>query len=101
MTFAEAAAEHDDGEPLTACEESGIAFVPFFPLGGGRELGDERLPKVAARHGVSVSQIGLAWLPASSPVTLAIPGTGSLSHLEDNMAAAQIALTEDDLADLA
>lgn len=95
------AAQRDDGELLTACEESGIAFVPFFPLGGGRGLGDERLARVAARHGVSVSQIGLAWLLASSPVTLAIPGTGSLSHLEDNMAAAGITLTEEDLADLA
>ncbi|KUL41923.1 aldo/keto reductase [Streptomyces regalis] len=95
------AAERGDVELLAACEESGIAFVPFFPLGGGRELDDERLAKVAARHGGSVSQIGLAWLLASSPVTLAIPGTGSLSHIEDNMAAAGITLTGEDLADIA
>ncbi|MEH0416244.1 aldo/keto reductase [Streptomyces sp. B21-083] len=95
------AARRGDAELLAACEEAGIAFVPFFPLGGGRELDDERLAKVAARHDASVSRIGLAWLLASSPVTLAIPGTGSLAHLADNMAAATITLTEEDLDDLA
>lgn len=94
------AAKRDDVQLLAACEEADIAFVPFFPLGGGRELDDERLAKVAARHGAAVSQIGLAWLLASSPATLAIPGTGSLSHLEDNMAVAGITLSEEDLADL-
>jgi pyridoxine 4-dehydrogenase len=94
------AAQDDEAELLAVCEESGIAFVPFFPVGGGRELDDERLAKVAARHRATVPQIGLAWLLASSPMALAIPGTGSLSHLEDNMAAAAITLTDDDLADL-
>jgi aryl-alcohol dehydrogenase-like predicted oxidoreductase len=95
------AAQRDDADVLAACEDSGIAFVPFFPVGGGRDLDDQRLAKVAARHRATVSQIGLAWLLASSPVTLAIPGTGSLSHLEENMATAAITLTEEDLADLA
>ncbi|WP_103538961.1 MULTISPECIES: aldo/keto reductase [unclassified Streptomyces] len=94
------AAQRDDADMLAACEDAGIAFVPFFPVGGGRELDDPRLAKVAARHGATVPQIGLAWLLASSPVTLAIPGTGSLAHLEENMAAASITLTEEDLADL-
>ncbi|MDX2549129.1 aldo/keto reductase [Streptomyces sp. WI04-05B] len=94
------AAKRDDMQLLAACERAGIAFVPFFPMGGGRELDDERLAKVAARHGVTVSQTGLAWLLTSSPVTLAIPGTGSLSHLEENMAVAGITLSEEDLADL-
>ncbi|MGW7724281.1 aldo/keto reductase [Streptomyces canus] len=94
------AAKRHDAELLSACEEADIAFVPLFPLGGRRELDDERLAKVAARHGVAVSQIGLAWLPASSPVTLAIPGTGSPTHLEDTMAVAGISLGEEDLADL-
>ncbi|MDX2552103.1 aldo/keto reductase [Streptomyces stelliscabiei] len=94
------AAQRDEADFLAACQESGIAFVPFFPVGGGRELDDERLAKVAARHRATVPQIGLAWLLASSPMALAIPGTGSLSHLEDNMAAAAITLTDDDLADL-
>ncbi|MFD7403346.1 aldo/keto reductase [Streptomyces sp. NPDC059866] len=95
------AGRRDDVGLLSACEEAGIAFVPFFPLGGGRDLDDKRLAEVAARHRATVSQIGLAWLLASSPVTLAIPGTGSLPHLEGNMAAAAITLTEEDLADLA
>lgn len=95
------AVKRDEAELLAACEEAGIAFVPFWPTGGGEELGDERLAKVAARHGVTVRQIGLAWLLNSSPVIVAIPGTGSLAHLEDNMAAADITLTEEDLADLA
>ncbi|MFD8388314.1 aldo/keto reductase [Streptomyces sp. NPDC059680] len=75
-----------EGRPGRIAES--IAFVPFFPFGGGRDLDDERLVKVAARHGATLSQIGLAWLLACSPATLAIPGTGSLSHLEQNMAAA-------------
>ncbi|RSM55886.1 aldo/keto reductase [Actinoplanes sp. ATCC 53533] len=94
------AAQRADADLLAACEESGIAFVPFSPVGGGADFDDERLAKVAARHGVTVAQVGLAWLLVSSPVTLAIPGTGSLAHLEDNMAAAGLALTEQDLADL-
>ncbi|MEV6404239.1 aldo/keto reductase [Streptomyces bobili] len=94
------AAQDGEAELLAVCEESGIAFVPFFPVGGGRELDDERLAEVAARHSATIPQIGLARLLAASPVALAIPGTGSLSHLEDNMAAAAITLTAEDLADL-
>jgi pyridoxine 4-dehydrogenase len=95
-------ARRDDVAILNVCAENGIAFAPFFPLGGGRsDLNDDRLAKVAARHGATVPQIALAWLLALSPVTLAIPGTGSLAHLEENMAAGSITLTPDDLADLA
>ncbi|MFG3340213.1 oxidoreductase [Glycomyces sp. NPDC048151] len=94
------AAKRDDAAVLAACEAAGIAFVPFFPLGGGHELDDPRLAKVAARHDATPGQIGLAWLLASSPVTLAIPGTGELAHLEANMAAAAIVLTDEDLEDL-
>ncbi|MEU7243263.1 oxidoreductase [Streptomyces sparsogenes] len=95
------ASRRDDTDLLAACEEAGIAFAPFFPLGGGRDLAHPRLAEVAARHGATVPQIGLAWLLASSPVTLAIPGTGSVSHLEENLAARAITLTDQDLADLA
>jgi aryl-alcohol dehydrogenase-like predicted oxidoreductase len=95
-------ARRDDVALLEACEEDSIAFVPFFPLGGGRsDLNDPRLTRVAARHGATVSQIALTWLLALSPVTLAIPGTGSLAHLEENVAAGSIVLTTEDLADLA
>jgi aryl-alcohol dehydrogenase-like predicted oxidoreductase len=86
---------------LEICERDGIAFVPFFPLGGGRTpLDHSRLEKIAARHDATVPQLALAWLLASSPVILAIPGTGTIPHLEENLAAAEIDLTAADLADL-
>ncbi|WP_226900367.1 aldo/keto reductase [Nonomuraea phyllanthi] len=84
------------------CERAGIAFVPYFPLGGGRHsIETPRLAGVAARHGASTAQIALAWLLATSPVTLPIPGTSSLDHLEENVAAAALRLTDGDLAALA
>ncbi|MFG3262446.1 MULTISPECIES: oxidoreductase [Streptomyces] len=95
------AAHRDDTNLLSACEKAGIAYVPYFPLGGGiTDLSGDRITKVAARHGATVPQIALAWLLAASPTTLAIPGTGSLTHLEENIAAGSITLTEEDLADL-
>ena len=96
------AGKRDDIELLTACEEAGIAFVPFFPLGGGTsDLTGDGIARVAERHGATVPQVALAWLLASSPVTLAIPGTGSLTHLAENMAAGSITLTPEDLSALA
>ena len=94
------------------CAADGIAFCPFFPLGGGLrqtpdgrfglvQIDDGRLSRVAARHGATTAQIALAWLLAYSPVMLAIPGTGSIAHLQENMAAASIHLTEEDRAELA
>jgi aryl-alcohol dehydrogenase-like predicted oxidoreductase len=94
-------AQQGDVAVLDACTADGTAFAPFFPLGGGRtDLSDAGLARVAARHGATVSQIALAWLLALSPITLAIPGTGSLGHLEENIAAGSITLSADDLADL-
>jgi aryl-alcohol dehydrogenase-like predicted oxidoreductase len=91
-----------DAELLRQCEELGVAYVPYFPLGGGdRPLEAERLGKVAARHGATTAQVALAWLLATSPVMLLIPGTGSPDHLEENVAAGGLTLTDDDLADLA
>lgn len=92
----------DRGEDpvLAACEQDGIAFVPFFPLGGHRTDHTARLADVAARRHVTPTQVGLARLLALSPVTLAIPGTGSVGHLEENMGAAGITLTEDELREL-
>ncbi|MFI7453084.1 aldo/keto reductase [Nonomuraea sp. NPDC049714] len=95
-------AHRDETAVLDACTQAGIAFVPFFPLGGGRaDIDDPGLVKVAERHGATVHQIALAWLLALSPVTLAIPGTGSVAHLEENLTARSISLTQEDLADLA
>jgi len=92
----------DDAGVLALCERDGIAYVPYFPLGGGtRRIDAARLAPVAARHGATTAQIALAWLLARSPVTLAIPGTGSLAHVAENVAAAGIALTVEDLAELA
>jgi aryl-alcohol dehydrogenase-like predicted oxidoreductase len=87
---------------LEQCARSGIAFVPFFPLGGGREPIDHaRLEKGAAARQVTVRQLAIAWLLASSPVMLPIPGTGTLPHLEENIAAATIRLSARDAASLA
>jgi aryl-alcohol dehydrogenase-like predicted oxidoreductase len=91
----------DDMAMLTECEAEGTAYVPFFPLGGGRDPRDlGRITKVAERLGATAMQVALAALLAESPAVLAIPGTGSLDHLEENMAAGAIVLTEDDLAEL-
>ncbi|MEO3802180.1 oxidoreductase [Nonomuraea sp. B1E8] len=95
-------AGRDDAALLDTCARAGIAFVPFFPLGGGRtEIDHPAVAKVAVRHNATVHQIALAWLLARSPAILAIPGTGSVAHLEANLAARAITLTEEDLADLA
>jgi pyridoxine 4-dehydrogenase len=95
-------ANRDETAVLDACAQAGIAFVPFFPLGGGRaDINHPGLVKVAERHGGTAHQIALAWLLALSPVVLGIPGTGSVAHLEENLTVRSIALTEEDLADLA
>lgn len=91
-----------DTELLAACEEAGIAYVPYFPLGGGgiAPYDTERLSKVAARLGATTAQVGIASLLARSPAVLAIPGTGSLEHLEENLAADDLTLGDKDLAEL-
>jgi aryl-alcohol dehydrogenase-like predicted oxidoreductase len=93
---------HDaDVELLRQCAELGVAYVPYFPLGGGdRPLDQERLEKVAVRHGVTSAQVALAWLLATTPVMLAIPGTGTPEHLEENVAAAGLTLSGEDIAEL-
>jgi aryl-alcohol dehydrogenase-like predicted oxidoreductase len=86
---------------LAECEEAGIAYVPYFPLGGGgNPLDAVRLGKVAARLGVTTAQVQLALLLATSPSMLAIPGTGSLDHLEENLAANGLVLSDQDVTDL-
>jgi aryl-alcohol dehydrogenase-like predicted oxidoreductase len=91
-----------DDALLAECTRTGIAFVPFFPLGGGFDpIDTARLEKTAARHRATVQQVALAALLAASPVMLPIPGTGSLAHLEENVGAASVRLTPEDLAELA
>jgi len=83
------------------CKQESIAFVPFFPLqAGALAKTDGVLQQTAAAHGVAPSQIALAWLLHLSPTTLPIPGTSKVAHLEENLAAAQIKLTETEVADL-
>lgn len=91
----------DDDPLVDTCAEAGIAYVPFFPVGGFQPITAERPDAVAARHRATVPQVALAWLLARSPNILPIPGTGSLEHLEENVAAGALKLGADDLAELA
>jgi aryl-alcohol dehydrogenase-like predicted oxidoreductase len=93
--------DRESEDVLEACEEYGIGFIPWFPVGAG-DLGDKGdvLEEVAAAHDASVYQVALAWLLAHSPVTLPIPGTSSLEHLEENVAASALELTDDEVARL-
>ncbi|GAB3599298.1 oxidoreductase [Kineococcus gypseus] len=91
---------------LARCEREGIPFLPFFPLGaspvrsGSGVDADERVSELAARAGVSRTQLALAWLLHRSPVLLPIPGTSSVAHLEENLAAADVELDAGVLAEL-
>jgi pyridoxine 4-dehydrogenase len=82
------------------CERNGIAFIPWFPLGAGKVAG-EVLHGIAEAHGASPTQIALAWLLRRSPMMLPIPGTTSIEHLEQNVAAASLRLTEEEYERLA
>ncbi len=94
--------DHSDAEMVDHCAEEGIAYVPFFPLGGAfAPMQLDHLTAVAGRHDATVQQIALAWLLARSSSILLIPGTSSVAHLEQNVAAAAIRLTDEDLAELA
>lgn len=87
-------------EPVVElAEELGFAFLPWRPLGDG-DADRSALQTVAARRGVTPTQAALAWQLARSPQILPIPGTSSVAHLEENVAAAAIHLSEDDLAEL-
>jgi pyridoxine 4-dehydrogenase len=91
----------DDDPLVDTCAGAGIAYVPYFPVGGYQPVTAERLDAVAARHQASAPQVALAWLLARSPAILPIPGTGSVEHLEENVAAASLRLSPEDIADLA
>jgi len=86
---------------LDYCEKNAIGFIPWFPLGaGGLAKSNSVLADVAQRHKATLAQIALAWLLKRSPVMLPIPGTSKVAHLEENVAAAGITLTDADFADL-
>ena len=84
---------------LAACEEAGIAFLPYFPLSGGA-AGPASIDQVAKRLNCSSAQVSIAWLLARSPVMLPIPGTSKITHLEENVGAVHVALDEAMLAEL-
>jgi pyridoxine 4-dehydrogenase len=85
---------------LQHCERNGMAFIPYFPLDGGDLNAVNALTPVAAMHDATIWQVGLAWLLAHSPAMLPIPGTSSLEHLEENVAASRLKLSDDEMAKL-
>jgi aryl-alcohol dehydrogenase-like predicted oxidoreductase len=87
--------EHED--VLDHCEAEGIAFIPWYPLATGDLTRDEALSSIAAKHKVKSGQVALAWLLHRSKVMVPIPGTTSVAHLEQNFAAQEIKLDEEDM----
>jgi pyridoxine 4-dehydrogenase len=77
---------------LAACEKIGAAFLPWYPLGAGDSLGSKKVKDLAKKKSKPAAQIVIAWLLARSPVMLPIPGTSSVAHLEENVAAAALEL---------
>jgi aryl-alcohol dehydrogenase-like predicted oxidoreductase len=93
-------AQRADDPFVDACAAQGIAYVPFFPLGGFAPLKQQKLKHIAAELGVTVMQVALAWLLQRSPNMLLIPGTSKVEHLKENLAAGGLVLPEDVLARL-
>jgi aryl-alcohol dehydrogenase-like predicted oxidoreductase len=96
--------ERRSDDVLARCENEAIAFIPWAPLGWGRHAGGESsqgaLTRIAARHGATPGQVAIAWLLERSTVMLPIPGTASIQHLEENVAAASVRLTPEDMHEL-
>ncbi|HEV2772791.1 MAG TPA: aldo/keto reductase [Thermoleophilaceae bacterium] len=92
------AADRSSEDVLDACERDGLGFMPWFPLetGGLAEEGG-RLAEAAKRHRAGPAQLALAWLLHRSPVIMPIPGTSSVEHLEEDLAAAQLELSDDEV----
>ena len=84
---------------LQACEREGVGFIPWYPLATGRlSRPGGSLDEVAERHEATPSQVSLAWLLGHSPAMLPIPGTSSVAHLEENVAAATLELADEEMA---
>lgn len=77
------------------CDRNGIAFIPWFPLGAGRIAG-QTLDQIARAHQATPHQVAIAWLLKRSPITLPIPGTSSVKHLEENVAAASLQVSDEE-----
>jgi len=82
------------------CSANDIGFIPWYPLGAGSLVQNDALRAVASKHQATPGQVAIAWLLHRAPVMLPIPGTGSLTHLEENTRARDLALDDDDLAAL-
>jgi pyridoxine 4-dehydrogenase len=94
-------ADRSSEKLLDHAEANGIGFIPWFPLATGELAAeDSPLARLAREHGVTPSQLALAWLLKRSPVMLPIPGTSSVAHLEENLAAASIELTDEQYDEL-
>jgi len=94
-------ADRDSDDVVDYCEENGIGFIPYYPLGDGdlaRPGG--ALDKLAKAKGATAGQVALAWLLKRSPVMLPIPGTSKVAHLEENAKAASLTLTDEEFASL-
>ncbi len=87
--------KHDD--VLAYCERNGIAFIPFWPLHSGALAKSEAMAAIALQRGATPAQVALAWLLKKSPAIILIPGTSSLAHLEENVAASGIELADTDI----
>jgi aryl-alcohol dehydrogenase-like predicted oxidoreductase len=90
---------HDD-ELIEKLAADGVAYVPFFPLGGFSPLQSAALSAVASRLEATPMSVALAWLVQRSPNVLLIPGTSSVAHLRENVAGAGLSLSREDLAEL-
>jgi pyridoxine 4-dehydrogenase len=93
--------DRDSESVLAECEVQGIAFIPWFPLAAGGLAADGAISRVAEAHDASPFQVAIAWLLARSPVMLPIPGTSSVEHLEENVAAADLKLSQEEFETLA
>jgi pyridoxine 4-dehydrogenase len=93
-------AQRSDDAFIDALAAQGIAYVPYFPLGGFSPLQSSKLDEIAASHGVTPMQVALAWLLHRAPNMLLIPGTSSVGHLRENLAAASLELSAEILAAL-
>lgn len=91
--------QHED--VVNYCEANGIAFIPWFPVAAGKlAQPGGKLDQVSRRHGATMSQLSIAWLLHRSPVIIPIPGTSSVAHLEENLQAASISLSKDEMQEI-
>jgi len=85
---------------LNYCTQNNIAFIPWFPLNAANVASQEKLKTVAEKHNATVYQVALSWLLHHADNLLLIPGTSTVNHLEENLKAASVELTADDMEEL-